>query len=77
MNPKSRRLSWLNIYIVNMALAGLCGFLLFLLIWLAAGLLPAALAVGGPNHLRSVASLPATYLMIGVAGVEAMAIICC
>ncbi len=39
----------------------------FLLIWLAAGLLPAALAVGGPNHLRSVASLPATYLMIGVA----------
>ena len=38
-----------------------------LLIWLAAGLLPAALAVGGPNHLRSVASLPATYLMIGVA----------
>jgi hypothetical protein len=38
-----------------------------LLIWLVAGLLPAALAVGGPNHLRSVASLPATYLMIGVA----------
>jgi 4-amino-4-deoxy-L-arabinose transferase-like glycosyltransferase len=38
-----------------------------LLVWLAAGLLPAALAIGGPNHLRSVASLPATYLMIGVA----------
>jgi leader peptidase (prepilin peptidase)/N-methyltransferase len=29
-------LSWLNIYIVNVALAGLCGFLLFLLIALAA-----------------------------------------
>jgi hypothetical protein len=43
-----------------------------LLIWLAAGLLPAALAVGGPNHLRSVASLPATYLMVGVAAAAAL-----
>jgi len=38
----------------------------FLLLWLVLGLLPAALAVGGPNYLRSVVSLPPTYLLIGV-----------
>jgi 4-amino-4-deoxy-L-arabinose transferase-like glycosyltransferase len=37
-----------------------------LLIWTLVGLLPAGLAVGGPNNLRSVVSLPPTYLLVGL-----------
>lgn len=37
-----------------------------LLLWLLIGFLPAALAVGGPNHLRSVVSLPPTYLLVAL-----------
>ena len=37
-----------------------------LLVWVVAGLLPAALSLGGPNNLRSVVSLPATYLLVAL-----------
>jgi hypothetical protein len=37
-----------------------------LLIWILVGLLPTGLAVGGPNNLRSVVSLPPTYLLVGL-----------
>jgi 4-amino-4-deoxy-L-arabinose transferase-like glycosyltransferase len=39
-------------------------------VWLVVGLLPTALAVGGPNHLRSGLILPVVYLLVAVGAAE-------